>query len=46
MDTLTAVTVASLTLYVMCKVVSHNITITDIKLDERGKRTSTVSPNH
>lgn len=32
MEALTAVTVASLTLYDMCKSVSHDIVITDIKL--------------
>ncbi|KAL0961625.1 hypothetical protein UPYG_G00353950 [Umbra pygmaea] len=40
MEALTAVTVAALTLYDMCKAVSHNITITDIKLVSKtgGKR--------
>lgn len=32
MEALTAVTVAALTVYDMCKAVSHTITITDIRL--------------
>lgn len=40
MEALTAVSVAALTLYDMCKAVSHNIIITDIKLISKtgGKR--------
>ncbi|XP_029569928.1 molybdenum cofactor biosynthesis protein 1 isoform X1 [Salmo trutta] len=40
MEALTAVTVAALTLYDMCKAVSHDITITDVKLVSKtgGKR--------
>nr|XP_029530803.1 uncharacterized protein LOC115138266 [Oncorhynchus nerka] len=40
MEALTAVTVAALTLYDMCKAVSHDITVTDVKLVSKtgGKR--------
>lgn len=40
MEALTAVTVAALTVYDMCKAVSHNIRITDVKLIEKtgGKK--------
>lgn len=40
MEALTAVTVAALTVYDMCKAVSHDITITDVKLLAKtgGKR--------
>jgi cyclic pyranopterin phosphate synthase len=36
MEALTAVTVAALTVYDMCKALSHNITISDVKLMEKS----------
>lgn len=40
MEAITAVSIASLTIYDMCKAISHHITITDIRLIEKsgGKR--------
>ena len=35
-EALTAVSIAALTIYDMCKAVSHNITITDIRLVEKS----------
>ncbi|XP_071832293.1 molybdenum cofactor biosynthesis protein 1-like isoform X3 [Apostichopus japonicus] len=47
MEALTAVTVAALTVYDMCKAVSHDIEITDVKLISKcgGKSDFTRTPN-
>ncbi|XP_069578403.1 molybdenum cofactor biosynthesis protein 1 isoform X1 [Brachyistius frenatus] len=47
MEALTAVSVAALTVYDMCKAVSHDIIITDVKLVSKtgGKRDFHPSPN-
>jgi cyclic pyranopterin monophosphate synthase len=48
MEALTAVSVAALTIYDMCKAVQKDITITDIQLDAKtgGKADYSRSPSH